>query len=112
WADAIEELDGIKSVNVEHVDGGIGADDQYKAEIINAPGFTEEQARAAAAERCSQDTRISSVRIATSDSVSPSVENADLAGQACIDSDSIVRYSHVSTAINSLPKNSPVQSRY
>jgi len=104
WADAIEELDGIKSVNVEHVDGGIGADDQYKAEIINAPGFTEEQARAAAAESCSQDTRISSVRIATSDSVSPSVENADLADQACIDSDSIVRYSHVSTAINSLPK--------
>lgn len=104
WADAIEELDGVKSVNVEHIDGGIGADDQYKVEIVNAPGFTEEQARAVAAQSCTHDTRISSVRISTSDSFAPSVEKAHLADQACINSDSIVRYSRVSTAINNLPE--------
>lgn len=104
WADALEGLDGIKSVSVEHVDGGVGADDQYKAEIINAPGITEKQARAVAAESCEHDTRISDVRISTSDSIAPSVEKAHLADQACIDADSIVRYSRVSTAINDMPE--------
>src|SRR5699024_5949120 len=104
---ALKGREGHKTRCEEHVEVGDGADKKNKAEIINAPGITEKQARAVAAESCSQDTRISSVRISTSDSVSPSVENADLADQACIDSDPIVRYSRVSTAINSLPRKFP-----